>query len=128
MTAEKWLIPFFLATFAAAAPPAPDSVGAFHLELEKSEPLDGTSVEAVSEVCLWFTQVPQEGTTSIHVLDQTGEPVAAGEVVQDEEDGSLFSVSLPGGLPGGPYTVAWRAMGADGHAVRGTFSFRVTVP
>jgi len=103
-------------------------MGAFHLELEKSEPVDGASVGAVSEVRLWFTQVPQEGTTSIRVLDGAGEPIAAGEVAQDEEDRSLFSVSLWDGLSPGPYRVAWRAMGADGHAVRGELSFAVSAP
>jgi methionine-rich copper-binding protein CopC len=128
MTAKTWLIPILLAASTAAGPPAPDSVGVFHLELEKSEPVDGTSVAAVSDVCLWFTQTPQDGTTSIRVLDEAGEPVATGEVVQDEEDGSLFSVSVPDALPEGPYTVVWRAMGADGHVVRGEVSFTVTAP
>lgn len=128
MTAEKWLIPILLAASTAAAPRAPDSVGAFHLELEKSEPVNGTSVAAVSELRLWFTQVPQDRTTSIRLLSGAGEPVATGEVVQDDDDGSLFSVSVPDALPKGPYTVAWRTMGADGHVVRGEFSFEVTAP
>lgn len=128
MKRKTWLGLILLVAAGAAtpAPPAPPvPAGAFHFELEKSAPESGAAVHAISEVRLWFTQVPQEKATSIRVVDGTGEAVPTGEVLQSEEDGKVFSVALQDGLDPGSYTVAWRSMGDDGHVVRGDFSFTV---
>jgi methionine-rich copper-binding protein CopC len=102
-----------------------ESLSVFHFELSKSAPEEGAEVSSASEVRLWFTQVPQEGTTSIRLLDAAREPIHTSDVVQDAEDARVFSVSLRHALAPGEYTVAWRAMGDDGHVVRGEFSFTV---
>ncbi len=97
-----------------------------HFELSKSEPVAEATVQSPSEIRLWFTQVPQENTTSIRVLDTDGGPLHTGEVVQDAADGQGFSVALHGTLRPAVYTVTWRAMGTDGHVVRGDFNFTVS--
>ena len=97
-----------------------------HFELSKSEPGAEATVQSPSEIRLWFTQVPQENTTSIRVLDADGAPLHTGEVTQDAADGGVFSVALHGTLRPAVYTVAWRAMGTDGHVVRGDFTFTVS--
>lgn len=101
----------------AAAPP--------HFELARSEPAPGDTVSAVSTVSLWFTEPPQEGSVSIHLLDSAGELVPAGDPAADGEDPSLYRVQSPDPLPTGSYTVTWRGMGDDGHVVRDDFDFTV---
>jgi methionine-rich copper-binding protein CopC len=110
----------------AAIPGRPDGLAyPLHFALSKSSPEADSNVQAPEEVKLWFTQVPQDGTTSIRVLNADGEPVPTSEIVQDEEDGTAFSVALEDAPASGHYTVAWRALGEDGHVVRGEFSFTV---
>jgi methionine-rich copper-binding protein CopC len=97
-----------------------------HLGLARSAPADSATVEALSEIRLWFTEAPQEGTVSVRLLD-AGEELRPTETpVADPEDGTAFSVALPDGLARGAYVVSWRAMGADGHVVRGQLVFSVT--
>ncbi len=105
-------------TLAAAGP-------SFHFALAKSEPADGATVRAVTAIRLWFTEAPEKGTVSIHVLDVDGHPLPAADVTRDEGDGAAFSLPLSDALAPGPYRVIWRGMGDDGHVVRGEFDFHV---
>ncbi len=98
---------------------------AFHFGLKSSLPEAGSTVEAPSEIRLTFTQEPQEGTTSIRLVEAEDAGVTVADVVQDEEDPMSFSVALEGELPPGSYTVSWRGMGADGHVIRDAFNFDV---
>ena len=108
-----------------AALASPDVTRA-HFQLSKSSPAADAAVPSPTEVRLWFSQEPQNGTTSIRVLDAAEKPLHTGDVVRDAQDGKVHSVALHGRLAPGRYTVAWRAMGQDGHVVRGDFSFTVT--
>ena len=114
-----------LLMMATVASTTEESSAALHFALAKSEPEAGATVHEVSEVKLWFTEEPQDGTVSIRLLDGSEEAVESGDVTQDEHDARVFSVSLAEDLPMGSYTVAWRGMGADGHVVRETFGFTV---
>jgi len=98
---------------------------AFHFALVKSAPADKATVTHVSEVELWFTEPPSEGTVSIRVIDAAGEAVPTADPAQDPEDEKAFGVTIPQGLPAGGYSVSWRGMGDDGHVVRGSFDFSV---
>lgn len=109
-----------LALVAAAPSAAP------HFGLSKSVPEAGSTVTSPEEVRLWFTQVPQEGTVQIRVVEAADAGVHVMDAVQDEEDGRIFSVVLHGTLPPATYTVSWRGMSEDGHVVRETFDFTVT--
>ena len=97
----------------------------FHFGLSRSQPEAGSSVAVPSEVKLWFTEEPQEGTTSIRLLEAADAGVHVMEPAQDPEDPRAFSIALHGTVPAGTYTVSWRGMGADGHVVRDTFQFTV---
>jgi methionine-rich copper-binding protein CopC len=110
----------FLAAMSLGAAPS------FHFGLAKSAPAEGDTAAAVSQVELWFTQVPQDGSLSVRVVTAGGDLVPAGDPEQDPEDGKHFTVNLDDTLPPGAYTVAWRGMGDDGHVVRGEFGFAVT--
>lgn len=111
-----------LAAVIAAATPATRA----HFGLSKSLPEAGTTVTSPDEVRLWFTQVPQEGTVQIRVVEAEDAGVHVMDPVQDGEDGRVFSIVLHGTLPPATYTVSWRGMSADGHVVRETFPFTVT--
>ena len=114
-----------LALAAAAATSAPgDSLALLHFELKQSAPeKDAHLMAPPSEVRPWFTQEPQEGSTSIRLVASDGNEAPTGDVVQDADDPTVFSVSVEGTLAAGTYTVAWRALGQDGHVVRDTFDF-----
>jgi methionine-rich copper-binding protein CopC len=96
-----------------------------HFALSRSAPEAGSSVETPSEIRLWFTEEPAEGTTQIRLVEAEDAGVHVMDVVQDEEDGRSFFIQLHGELSPGTYNVSWRGMGADGHVVRDDFEFTV---
>ena len=106
----------------SAAVPAPTVP---HFGLASSSPEAGATVPAPSEVQLRFTQVPQEGTVQIRIVEAEDAGVHVMDAVQDSEDPMAFSVVLHGTLAPATYTVSWRGMGEDGHVVRDTFEFTV---
>ena len=59
-------------------------------------------------------------------MDAAGELIDAGDVTRDKDDGRIFSVAIGSRLDPGAYTIAWRAIGEDGHVVRDEFTFSVT--
>ena len=87
-----------------------------------------TAVDSVSEIQLWFTEVPAMRTTLIRVLNGADVQVPAGEVVQNPMNGRNFRMALSYRLPAGEYTVNWEARGPDGHLVRDFFPFSVKEP
>ena len=103
----------------------PSGADVLHFALERSTPEADASVAAPSEIRLWFTQEPQDGTTSIRVVEADDAGVHVTEAAQDAEDPTSFYVQLHGTLPPGTYTVSWRGMGQDGHVVRDSFQFSV---
>jgi methionine-rich copper-binding protein CopC len=98
----------------------------FHFALTKSVPADEATVRAVPEVKLWFSEVPEDGTVSMHLLDEGGDAVQTTSVAQDPEDPTAFFIRPSNPPPAARYSVAWRGMGDDGHVVRGTLKFNVT--
>jgi len=97
-----------------------------HFALSKSMPVAESSIESPAEVRLWFTEAPEDNTTAIRVVDAAGDLMESGDVAQDADDASVFSVAIKGRLAAGAYTVSWRAIGEDGHVVRDEFTFSVT--
>lgn len=108
-----------LVAAAAAAMPVP------HFALDRSVPEADSTVESPTEIRLWFTQEPQEGTIQIRLLEADEAGVHVMDVTQDPEDPTSFFIVLHGELAAGDYNVSWRGMGADGHVVRDDFSFTV---
>lgn len=107
---------------------APSHDPALHFELARSVPAAGSMVHgAPAELRLWFTATPQDGTTAVRITDSGGKTVPTGAVSVDPEDAASFQTSFSGALAAGRYTVAWRAMGPDGHVVTGEFEFSVMI-
>jgi methionine-rich copper-binding protein CopC len=110
---------------ALTAAVTPDSAGPPHFGLRASTPEANAAVPSPSEIRLWFTQEPQEGTTRIRLMEADDAGVHVMDVAQDADDPTAFFIELHGSLPAGSYTVSWRGMGEDGHVVRDTFLFTV---
>jgi methionine-rich copper-binding protein CopC len=119
------------ATALAMVAPPPASTAddlAAHLQLDRSAPEADTTVESPAEIRLWFSHVPQASATSMRLI-RNGAPVeGVGALQPDEGDESVFAAPVEGPLEDGAYTVSWRTMAADGHVVRGDFSFTVRAP
>ena len=122
---RRTLLPLTLLVVLAAATPSDFVDWEFHFALSKSAPEADSSVESPMEIRLWFTEVPEAKTTSIRLIGSDGEPIPTAEVAQDEDDQRSFGVALEHALSSGIYTVAWRAIGADGHVVRADYQFTV---
>lgn len=100
---------------------------ALHFSLSKSEPAAEATVSPPEELRLWFTQAPQNNSTSIRLL--AGDAVVeTGPAIPDSRDDKVYSVAIGRTLQEGGYNIAWRAMAVDGHVVRGEIPFTVQVP
>jgi copper transport protein len=111
-------------TFGAALRPA-----YAHAELVESSPIDDAVVAAPPrQARLRFNEAVTLTPLSIQLLDPAGDKVRIG--APDHADGKANTVaaSLPAALGKGTYTVAWRVVSADSHAVSGAFRFSVGAP
>ncbi len=111
-------VAFVVAALALWASPA-----AAHAELLASDPADGSVLDAApSAITLQFTEGVAVQPDGVRVLDDEGERVDAGTATAT---GSSVEVPIDDGLAQGSYVVAWRVISADGHPVRGAFTFSV---
>lgn len=96
---------------------------AAHADFTSSTPADGSTVdEAPSEISLQFTEDIDLQSDGIRLLDADGTPVALGPATADD---ATATVPIEAELERGSYVVAWRAVSADGHPIRGAFTFSV---
>jgi len=91
-----------------------------HAALKLSTPKAGTTVAAPQNLSLTFTENVR--LTAVR-LTNAGKNIA---VETDRAAPAKDTFSLPlSTLAPGTYQVRWTALGADGHAVNGTFTFTV---
>jgi copper transport protein len=76
-----------------------------------------------AQVVLRFDESVSTVVGSVRVFDGEARRVDTGEVTKPASD--TVAVGLPGDLPDGTYTVAWRVLSADSHPIRGAFVFAV---
>ena len=94
-----------------------------HTALKRSEPVaDSRLSVAPSRVSLWFTAEPQLAFSRIRLRGPAGD-LALDTIVADT--GHALHARIPAPLPPGTYRVLWQTAGADGHPLRGEFSFTV---
>jgi copper transport protein len=100
-----------------------------HALLRESDPAAGASLDrAPRRVLLTFTERPELGLSSIHVLDSGGRQVERGQAAFVPGSPLDLAVGL-GDLAEGTYTVSWRVVSRDdGHVTDGSFAFGVGVP
>lgn len=94
-----------------------------HAELSTTDPADGSVVEtAPGEVTLQFTEQVSVQPDGVRILDAEGLRVDAGSATAS---GDTVTALLDGAVVDGGYVVAWRVISAEGHPIRGAFSFSV---
>lgn len=98
-----------------------------HFGLAKSVPEADSKVPSPNAIQLWFTQIPQDNSVGIRLIDPVGDLVETGLSMQGAEDQKNFNIQVKESLDTGAYVVAWRGIGDDGHVARGDFSFTVDV-
>jgi copper resistance protein C len=95
-----------------------------HLRLTKSEPSADTTATAVTAVKLWFSQPVELGVTTIRLAADGNRNIELAALTKaSREVGAPVVAGIPGTIEPGRYTVTWRTMSRDGHAVNGTFGF-----
>lgn len=98
-----------------------------HLALRSSIPAADASVgEAPDEVRLVFTETPRLEGTTIRLADRSNELITSTPATADGEDPRQIYIRPQAPLGPGSYTVHWRAIAQDGHAVNGDFGFEIT--
>ena len=101
--------------------------GLAHAKLDRSEPKPNAKLsQAPKLVELWFSEELEPGLNTIEVKDQRGTRVDRGAVTLSEGN-KKAQIELRE-LSGGVYSVTWKAIAADQHAMRGTFTFSVPTP
>lgn len=98
---------------------------AAHLRLVKADPGVGARVTAPPAVTLRFSDVLTVALCRITLRDASMRAVAVDEVRDVSGDPRAMSARLRETVAPGRYTVKWLAAGADGHPVRGEFTFEV---
>ncbi|GIE91203.1 copper resistance CopC family protein [Actinoplanes regularis] len=97
-----------------------------HNRLLAAEPsADAVLTGAPRAVSLRFAERLNPDFTTIVVSDGARRRVATGE---PEVDGATGVVTLREDLANGPYTVAYRVVSSDGHAVQGSYTFNLDDP
>ncbi len=95
-----------------------------HAKLIRSQPKAKEMLsQAPKLVELWFSEELEPGLNTIEVRDQQGNRVDRGQVGLTEGNKKV-QVEL-GELGPGVYTVGWKSLSADQHAIRGRFTFSV---
>ena len=102
-----------------------------HADLQVSTPGDGESLQiAPEEIRLTFSEELFEELVEISILDADGDLYSTIEVEQTPPPGTDVIFPWPTQAPPGEYSIAYRVVSADGHAVTGTisFSYATTAP
>jgi putative copper export protein/methionine-rich copper-binding protein CopC len=102
---------------------------AAHLALRSSTPAEGARLETPpDQLRLLFTQRVELAFSEITLLGPGGAQLTISAPRAHVDSANVLLVDLVRRLAPGGYTVVWRVAGADGHPVRGRFSFTVLEP
>lgn len=98
-------------------------IAAAHSEKEGTTPANGAQLTETPEMIHMVFNDPMR-ITMVRLLGEDG-----AEVPMERETGlepTLEFHAEPGTLTPGSYTVEWRGLASDGHAMQGSFSFELT--
>lgn len=100
-----------------------------HARLQSSNPpAGGVLAVAPSRVALTFGEGVESSADAIQVFDDHLRRVRTGPVAVGGASSDQLSVTVPGRLAGGTYTVSWRVSSGDTHPVSGSFRFSIGAP
>lgn len=116
----------FLTLIVVLAIPTSDAFA--HSDLLRSRPADRETLrQSPKTIELFFKKELQAvSMNSIVVTDQNGNRVEKYSVVISDDDKQMRTELEE--LRSGTYTVEWKALSADDHTIKGTFTFKVEIP
>jgi copper resistance protein C len=119
---HRWLAALIVAALWLAAPAAVMA----HTGIAVSSPSDGEVIaDELTLVEMTFTTTFEKALSKATLSNEAGEEVPYAELFQGDKS---MSMRFEEPLPTGAYTVDWKLLGADGHAVEGEYSFSVKLP
>jgi copper transport protein len=96
-----------------------------HLHLEGSIPAANDTLAVVPTVIrLTYSEAVELGFSDLSLVGPLGE-VRLGELVVPVDSTVVLEARIVGSLVAGEYTVRWQAASADGHPMRGEFTFTI---
>ena len=107
---------------AVALVPAAGAASAHDRLVDSSPSSDQRLDAAPAEIRLDYSDDIMDVGAAVIVADQDGADWATGEPVLD---GPTVTVPVDPALPDGAYTVRWRVVSSDGHAISGAIPFTV---
>lgn len=100
-----------------------------HPKLVSAVPAVNGHVTAVPTMIRLTFQEPLEPAMSRITVTHAGQhAVALGAVASDSADRKTLVAAVRTPMGAGVYSVTWQAAGADGHPMRGTYTFTVDAP
>ncbi|MBH5317094.1 copper resistance protein CopC [Paenibacillus sp. GSMTC-2017] len=96
-----------------------------HSKLETAVPAKDSTVEVSPTSIEMSFDTKIESLSNFKLHNAAGDQIETGKA---EVDGSTMKGSLADPLENGTYTVKWTIIGADGHSVKGDYSFTVNAP
>lgn len=97
-----------------------------HPRMLSSVPAASSRVKAVPPVVrLTFQERLEPAMSRISIVHAGTHTVTMGTVVADSADNKTLVAPIKTPMGDGAYVVTWQAAGADGHPMRGTFTFTV---
>lgn len=95
-----------------------------HGALQRSEPGAGAHLSAAPrELRLTFNESVELAVARLQLIGPDSALVELGPLALDRDSAAVLIAPVQGGLMAGIYTVAWQVAGADGHPVRGSYTF-----
>lgn len=102
----------------------PFRTAAAHPRLVRAVPAAESHVQAMPHaLSLTFNEDLTIALSRLTLLDPAGQPVALDTVRFAPDDNKTLTAKILGTMPAGRYTVKWQAAGADGHPMRGQYTF-----
>jgi len=111
---------FGAALLAASAP------AMAHAHLESAQPAANSKNAEVAEVRLAFSEAIEPKLSTIQVEDREDRKVVEPEAKPDPADPKVLVLRLFEKLPPGSYKLRWAVVAADGHRMKGDYSFVVS--
>lgn len=99
---------------------------AAHPRLVRAVPAAESHVQGMPRaLSLTFNEPLTIALSRLTLLDPAGQPVALDSLTFAPDDTKTLTAKILGTMPAGRYTVKWQAGGADGHPMRGQYTFVV---
>jgi putative copper export protein/methionine-rich copper-binding protein CopC len=117
---RRWLFRAALLLLALAVPELAFAHGA----LRRAQPAKGAHLGTVPrEIRLAFNENVELAVARIQLIGPDSAEIRLGTLALAADSPRVLVAAIGGALQAGEYTVAWQIAGADGHPVRGRYSF-----